>query len=60
MEGRLIGSGSHSKVILGSYFMTPVAIKQFQDQEAFTREYNFYKKSAIFNHPNLLTVLGVY
>jgi len=40
--------------------MTPVAIKQFQDQEAFTREYNFYKKSAIFNHPNLLTVLGVY
>lgn len=29
--GKLIGSGSHSKVTLASYFLTPVAVKEYLD-----------------------------
>jgi hypothetical protein len=27
----IIGKGSHSKVLLGSYYMTPVAVKEYLD-----------------------------
>ena len=35
VEGKVIGNGTHSKVSLGSYFMSPVAVKEFFDNEAF-------------------------
>ena len=41
--------------------MTPVAIKQYFDSEAFIREYAFYKRATkIGTHPGLLSVLGVF
>jgi hypothetical protein len=56
---RMIGSGTHSKVFLGSYFKTPVAVKEYLDQESFLRERMFYEKARLVgSHPNLLSVMG--
>jgi hypothetical protein len=35
INGKLIGQGTHSRVVLGSYYLTPVAIKEFFDIDAF-------------------------
>ena len=35
VESKVIGNGTHSKVSLGSYYMSPVAVKEFFDNEAF-------------------------
>lgn len=42
INGKLIGQGTHSRVVLGSYYLTPVAIKEFFDIDAFQKEYCFY------------------
>jgi hypothetical protein len=42
INGKLIGTGTHSKVVLGSYYLTPVAIKEYFDRDAFAKEYAFY------------------
>jgi hypothetical protein len=56
---RMIGSGTHSKVHLGSYFKTPVAVKEYLDQESFRRERLFYERVRLVgSHPNLLSVMG--
>ena len=61
VQTKIIGSGSHSKVILGSYFLTPVAIKEFFDSDAFAREFDFYNRAKkLCSHPNLLSVIGAY
>lgn len=55
----MIGSGTHSKVFLGSYFKMPVAVKEFLDQDSFCREFKFYEKVKSYGpHPNLLNVMG--
>ena len=41
--------------------MTPVAIKEFFDGDAFAREYDFYLRAKkLCSHPNLLAVIGAY
>jgi hypothetical protein len=59
VQGTLIGRGTHSKVILGQYFLTPVAIKEYHDSEAFMREHRFYKRAQkLGSHHSLLSVMG--
>ena len=50
MTEKVLGGGSHSKVYVGSLYMTPVAVKVYLEPSAFKREYAFYKKA---KHPNI-------
>jgi hypothetical protein len=61
IQNKVIGNGTHSKVSLGNYYMSPVAVKEFFDNEAFQREFEFYKRvKANYNHPCILTVIGFF
>ena len=41
--------------------MTPVAVKEFFDSDAFTREFDFYNRAGkLCSHPNLLAIIGAY
>jgi hypothetical protein len=31
IDGNLIGQGTHCTVVLGSYFLTPIAVKKYSD-----------------------------
>ena len=50
MTEKVLGGGSHSKVYVGSLYMTPVAVKVYSEPSAFKREYAFFKKA---KHPNI-------
>jgi hypothetical protein len=50
MTGKVLGEGSHSKVYVGSLFMTPVAVKVYSEPSAFKREYTFFKRA---KHPHI-------
>ena len=41
--------------------MTPVAVKEFYDSDAFAREFDFYTRAKnLCSHPSLLAVIGAY
>jgi len=41
--------------------MTPVAVKEFFDSDAFAREFDFYNRAGkLCSHPNLLAIIGAY
>lgn len=61
VDTKVIGTGSHSKVLYGTYYLTPVAVKEFYDADAFAREFDFYTRAQkLCNHPSLLAVIGAY
>ena len=41
--------------------MTPVAVKEFFDSDAFSREFDLYNRAGkLCSHPNLLAIIGAY
>lgn len=63
-DQKLRGEGSHCRVFEGSFFQTPVAVKQYKKvaTDSFKRELNFYRRvqQLQLHHPGLLCYMGAF